>query len=96
MAVAQMNLTPRELVLMNVQDNSQAVASRTPKQLETAREKIEDVAQGIARGEFDPKPGQHCRWCDYRNLCPATEQRIFLPVKPLEVDAEKKVVGVNG
>jgi RecB family exonuclease len=96
MAVAQMNLAPRELVLLNVQDNSEAVAGRTPKQLETAREKIEDVAQGIARGEFDPKPGQHCRWCDYRNLCPATEQRVFLPVKPLEVDAEKKVAGVNG
>jgi RecB family exonuclease len=96
MAVAQMNLAPRELVLVNVQDNSEAVAGRTPKQLETAREKIEDVAQGIARGEFGPKPGQHCRWCDYRNLCPATEQRVFLPVKPLEVDAEKKVAGVNG
>jgi ATP-dependent exoDNAse (exonuclease V) beta subunit len=96
MAVAQMNLAPRELVLVNVQDNSQAVAGRTPKQLETAREKIEDVAQGIARGEFDPKPGQHCRWCDYRNLCPATEQRVFLPVKQLEADAEKKVAGVNG
>ena len=96
MAVAQMNLSPRELVLVNVQDNSVAVAGRTPKQLETAREKIEDVAEGIARGEFDPKPGQHCRWCDYRNLCPATEQRVFLPVKPLEVDAERKVAGVNG
>jgi DNA helicase-2/ATP-dependent DNA helicase PcrA len=96
MAVAQMNLAPRELVLVNVQDNSEAVAGRTPKQLETAREKIEDVAQGIARGEFGPKPGQHCRWCDYRNLCPATEQRVFLPVKPLEVDAEKKAAGVNG
>ena len=96
MAVAQMNLAPRELVVMNVQDNSEAVAGRTPKQIETAREKIEDVAQGIARGEFGPKPGQHCRWCDYRNLCPATEQRVFLPVKPLEADAEKKVAGVNG
>jgi ATP-dependent DNA helicase UvrD/PcrA len=96
MAVAQMNLAARELVLVNVQDNSEAVAGRTPKQLETAREKIEDVAQGIARGEFDPRPGQHCRWCDYRSLCPATEQRVFLPVKPLEAGAEKKVAGVNG
>jgi DNA helicase-2/ATP-dependent DNA helicase PcrA len=96
MAVAQMNLSPRELVLVNVQDNSLAVAGRTAKQLDTAREKIEDVAEGINRGEFDPKPGQHCRWCDYQNLCPATEQRVFLPVKPLDVDAEKKAAGVNG
>ena len=25
-------------------------------------QKIEDAAEGIANGEFDPKPGQHCRW----------------------------------
>jgi DNA helicase-2/ATP-dependent DNA helicase PcrA len=96
MSVAQMDLSPRELVLVNVQDNSLAISSRTPKQLDSAREKIEEAAEGIRRGEFDPKPGSHCRWCDYQNLCPATEQRVFLPVKPLEVDAEKKIAGVNG
>ncbi|HEX4602378.1 MAG TPA: ATP-dependent DNA helicase, partial [Candidatus Angelobacter sp.] len=37
MAVAQMDLKPRELVLVNVQDNSCAVAGRTAKQLDTAR-----------------------------------------------------------
>jgi DNA helicase-2/ATP-dependent DNA helicase PcrA len=96
MAVAQMKLSPRELVLVNVQDNSLAISSRTPKQLESARTKIEEVAEGISRGEFDPKPGSHCRWCDYRNLCPATEQRVFLPVKPLDLETEKKAIGVNG
>jgi DNA helicase-2/ATP-dependent DNA helicase PcrA len=96
MAVAQMGMTPRELVLANVQDNSVAVSSRTPKQLDSARERIEDAADGISRGEFDPKPGSHCRWCDYRSLCPATEQRVFLPVKALDLEAEKKVAGVNG
>jgi RecB family exonuclease len=84
------------LVLVNVQDNSLAVSSRTQKQIDSARQKIEDVAEGISRGEFNPKPGSHCRWCDYQNLCPATEQRVFLPVKLLELQAEKKVAGVNG
>jgi ATP-dependent DNA helicase UvrD/PcrA len=96
MAVAQMNLTPRELVLANVQDNSQAVASRSAKQLESARAEIDRAAQGIARGEFAPDPGQHCRWCDYRRLCPATEQRVFLPVKPLERETQTKTAGVKG
>jgi ATP-dependent DNA helicase UvrD/PcrA len=96
MAVAQMNLVAKELVLVNVQDNSQAASFRTPKQLETARQQIEDAAEGIARGEFDPTPGQHCRWCDYRGLCPATEQRVFLPVQPLERQSGKKAAGVNG
>lgn len=83
MAVAQMNLTPRELVLVNVQDTSQAETCRTAKQLNDAQQEIQEAAEGIARGEFDPTPGQHCRWCDFRRLCPATEQRVFLPVKPL-------------
>jgi DNA helicase II / ATP-dependent DNA helicase PcrA len=96
MAVAQMNLSPRELVLVNVQDNSMAISSRSPKQLDSAREKIEEAAEGISRGEFDPKTGSHCRWCDYQNLCPATEQRVFLPVKPLDPEMEKKTAGVNG
>ncbi|MBZ5505246.1 MAG: ATP-dependent helicase [Acidobacteriia bacterium] len=96
MAVAQMNLSPRELVLVNVQDNSHAVAGRTVKQLDTARQEIEDAAEGISRGEFDPSPGSHCRWCDYKSLCPATEQRVFLPVKPLERESEQKAAGVTG
>src|SRR6185437_581547 len=54
MAVAQMNLSARELVLVNVQDNSQAVSCRTAKQLEAARLEIEEAAEGIARGEFGP------------------------------------------
>jgi RecB family exonuclease len=96
MAVSEMNLTPKELVLVNVQDNSQAASFRTAKQLETARQQIEEAAEGIACGKFDPEPGQHCRWCDYRRLCPATEQRVFLPVKPLEQKTDKKAVAVNG
>jgi DNA helicase II / ATP-dependent DNA helicase PcrA len=96
MAVAQMSLVPRELVLVNVQDNSQAASFRTAKQLESARLEIEEAAEGIARGEYDPTPGQHCRWCDYRQLCPATEQRVFLPVQPLEQQSGKKAAGVNG
>jgi DNA helicase-2/ATP-dependent DNA helicase PcrA len=83
MAVQQMNLTPKELVLVNVQDSSQASTFRTAKQLNDAQQEIQEAAEGIARGEFAPTPGQHCRWCDFRRLCPATEQRVFLPVKPL-------------
>ena len=93
MAVAQMGLTPLELVLVNVQDNSQAVASRTAKQLEAAQTKIGEAAAGIAAGEFDPAPGSHCRWCDFRRLCPATEQPVYVPVQEQK---ESRVAGVNG
>jgi DNA helicase II / ATP-dependent DNA helicase PcrA len=83
MAVEQMKLTAQELVLVNVQDTSEASTFRTAKQLNDAQQEIEKAANGIARGEFEPRTGQHCRWCDFRRLCPATEQRVFLPVKPL-------------
>ena len=44
--------------------------------LET-RAKIAEVAEGIAAERFDPKAGFWCRWCEYRNLCPATEQKLY-------------------
>lgn len=30
---------------------------------------IDDYLDGIAREAFVPSPGQHCAWCDYRDLC---------------------------
>jgi ATP-dependent DNA helicase UvrD/PcrA len=96
MGVEQNGFVPRELVLVNVQDNSQALSTRSSRQLDAAKGKIQDAAEGIASGEFDPKPGNHCRWCDYRQLCPATEQRVFLPAGPLEREQEEKTAGVNG
>ena len=95
MAAQEMGFSAGELVLVNVQDNTTAIACRSARQLDTARAEIDEVAQGIASGAFDPKPGQHCRWCDYRNLCPATEQRVFLPSQMLVAEAEK-AAGVNG
>ncbi len=71
-------LLPERLVLYNVADNSTVESQRTEAQLETARERIHDVAERIARGEFDPKPDYHCRRCLYRGLCPATEQDVAL------------------
>jgi len=72
------------------------VSFRTPKQLETAQRKIEEAAEGIAGGEFEPKPGPHCVWCEFRKLCPATEQRVFLPVGALAAGAEAKIAGAEG
>jgi DNA helicase-2/ATP-dependent DNA helicase PcrA len=80
MGAAEMKYAPRELVLLNVRGNEEIVTSRTGAQLERARRKIEDVAEGIAAEEFSPRPGLHCRWCEFARLCPATEQRVLLPL----------------
>jgi putative RecB family exonuclease len=81
MGASRLGFDPRELVFLNLQGNESVVTRRTPLTLERAQEKILEAAAGMAAGEFDPKPGMHCRWCDYRNLCPATEQRVYVPVK---------------
>jgi DNA helicase-2/ATP-dependent DNA helicase PcrA len=83
MGARAMGLAPRELVFLNLKGNEQVVTTRSPAQLERARQRIEEAARGIASAAFAPRPGQHCQWCDFRRLCPATEQRVFVPVKAL-------------
>ena len=70
-------LEPERLVLHNLEGNEQVVTTRTPGALRGAEEKVAEVAAGIAAGDFDPKPGYHCGRCEYRELCPATEPRLY-------------------
>jgi RecB family exonuclease len=88
MGARAMGFAPRELVFLNLQGNEHVVTTRSAAQLEKARLRIQDAARGIAAGAFEPKPGQHCQWCLYRRLCPATEQRVFVPVKELIAQSE--------
>lgn len=64
------------LVFHNLDGNSAISTQRSDVQLEEARLHVEDIAEKIATGEFEPKPGFHCTWCSYRSLCPKTEKRI--------------------
>jgi len=45
--------------------------NRTPKQLETTKEKAEGTIEEIKKGNFEPKSGMHCLWCDYKDICPS-------------------------
>ena len=83
MGAAELKYAARELVLLNVRGNEEVITGRTPAQLERARRRIEEAAEGIAAGEFDPRPGLHCKWCAFARLCPATEQRVLVPLKAL-------------
>ena len=64
------------LVLYNLEGNSPVVTRRSEFQLDEAQGRVMQVAENVAAGKFDPKPGFYCRFCAYRNLCPATEKRL--------------------
>jgi DNA helicase-2/ATP-dependent DNA helicase PcrA len=65
------------LVFYNLEENTAITTARQRIQLDEARAKIADVADRIAARQFDAKPGYHCRFCPYRNLCPATEKAVY-------------------
>jgi DNA helicase-2/ATP-dependent DNA helicase PcrA len=67
----------RKLVLYNLEDQSEAETTRDAAELDAARERVRKVAESIAAGDFHAKPGQNCSYCDYRELCPATEERLY-------------------
>jgi superfamily I DNA/RNA helicase/RecB family exonuclease len=67
------------LIFHNLEDNSMVVTTRDDGDLEKAKIKVREAAENIAAGKFDAKPGYHCSFCPYRNLCPATERPIYLP-----------------
>ncbi len=69
------------LVFHNLENNTPVCTTRTDAELEAAKLRVQEVAEGIARGEFAAKPGYHCAFCPYRNLCPATEKMVAAPPK---------------
>jgi RecB family exonuclease len=84
-----LKLVPERLVLYNLQNNQAVETRRTAAELLEAEETVREVAQRIADKDFAPDPGFHCKRCTYRELCPATEERLF------ELQELARPAGVN-
>ncbi len=69
------------LIFHNLEDNSVMITTRDHAALEEAKNRVQAAADEIAARRFPAKPGYHCSFCPYRNLCPATEKMIFIPQK---------------
>ena len=69
------------LVFYNLEENAAVITTRSELQLREAKLKVENVAENVAAGNFEPKPGFYCSFCSYRNLCPATEKRVYAPTQ---------------
>jgi DNA helicase-2/ATP-dependent DNA helicase PcrA len=76
---AKLGRLPARLVIYNVEDASVITTSRAAGDLDVARERVVVAADGIAAGHFEATPDPFlCRWCEYRKLCPATEQKLYM------------------
>ena len=64
------------LVFHNLDGNTRVSTTRSQAEIDAAKAKVEDIAEKIAAGKFDAKPGMQCVWCAYRVLCPKTEKRM--------------------
>jgi DNA helicase-2/ATP-dependent DNA helicase PcrA len=65
---------PVRLTFYNVQTNQAVSATRDDKKLNRVRAEILEAADDIRAGQFPPKPGFWCKFCDYDSICPAREQ----------------------
>ena len=65
-----------QLVFHNLEGNARVRTERSQGQIDQAKLKVEEIAEKIAAGRFEPTAGMHCGWCAYRVLCPKTEKRI--------------------
>jgi len=64
-----LGLEVKELVYHYLEDHSQASFLGTDKQLLELQESIADRVQAIRGGDYPPKPGFHCQFCDFKEIC---------------------------
>jgi DNA helicase-2/ATP-dependent DNA helicase PcrA len=67
-------LIPERLIFYNLETNEPVFTTRTESELKDTVEEVQEVAAGIAAGDFHANHGYHCRWCAYRGFCPETEE----------------------
>ena len=62
---------PEELTLTYLYLAAGQERSYRPTDVAEIRERVAGWVRGIAASSFDPTPGEHCRWCDFRPFCDA-------------------------
>jgi len=82
-AEQQWKQAPRRIAFYSLENNAAAATTRSAQELQQTRLDIERVAGAIQAGKFAAKPGFHCSWCGFYELCPAREQRL----SAMEVEA---------
>jgi DNA helicase II / ATP-dependent DNA helicase PcrA len=81
-ALEVLERSPGKLVFYNLTNNEAVESTRDAKTLEATKAKIAEVADRIRAGDFSPKKGFSCGFCDYKPLCPEHEQLVTIQMSP--------------
>ena len=68
-----LGLKPLSLVLYNLATQEGCRTTRGPDDFKELQGQILQVSRDILAGKFQALPGYHCRYCDFRPICPAYE-----------------------
>jgi len=68
------SFVPRGAALHYVLDGEERPVDCDPPEVNEATELARQAADDVAAERFDPRPGWHCRSCDFRLLCPAQDR----------------------
>ncbi|MGZ8603199.1 MAG: PD-(D/E)XK nuclease family protein, partial [Actinomycetota bacterium] len=60
---------PEDLTLTYLYLSSGTERTYTVEDIERTRARVSAWLRSISAGEFEPTPGEHCRWCDFRAFC---------------------------
>jgi len=60
-----------KLSLYFLEGNEKFSTTRTDEQIEETKEEILEIIKEMEQSAFHPTPGFHCKFCDFRLICPA-------------------------
>ena len=69
-----LNIKPDSLSFYYLEAGEKISTNRTQKQIDAQKKVIKDVVDGIKEKNFKPNPGQSCRFCPYKRICPFSEK----------------------
>ncbi len=68
-AEESLRLAPKKLVFHYLEDGSKVEFLGSEKDKIEAKQEISGQIEEIKKGDFSPRPGRHCGFCDYKDIC---------------------------
>ena len=65
-----LGFNPTKFTLYFVEKNEKINTTRTEENIQKTVVEIKKVIENIKEGNFEPKSGFLCGWCDYKDICP--------------------------